>query len=333
MDSHSTTTTSNPTIAHDFPGLIRVYTDGRIERLRETDVVPPSTTHPHVSSKDIHPQSNISARLFLPQQQLTTTAKLPLLIYFHGGFFCSASPFTATYHHYLTALVSEAQVIAVSVNYRLAPEHPIPAAYEDSWAALQWIASHVNKTGPEPWLNDHADFGRVFLAGDNAGANIVHNLTMFAGELGSDEFGLDILGACLVHPYFWGSDGVWSERLLDPGRKDLVDGLWGFVCPSWVTDNYGDDPRVNPVEESAPSLAWLGCRRVLVCVAEKDVLRDGGWLYYNALSRSGWMGVVEIEETQGEDHGFHLYDLGSNKAQHLITCLAEFFNRDPPPSI
>ncbi|KAE9600047.1 putative carboxylesterase [Lupinus albus] len=48
-----------------------------------------------------------------------------------------------------------------------------------------------------------------------------------------------------------------------------------------------DDPRVNPVAEGAPSLAWLGCRRVLVCVAEKDVLRDRGWLYYNALGRSG----------------------------------------------
>lgn len=224
--------------------------------------------------------------------------------------------------------MNEANVVAISIDYRLAPEHPIPAAYEDSWAALQWVALHRNHAGPEPWLNDHVDFGRVFMAGDSAGANIVHNITMLLGDPDWD-IGLDILGVCLVHPFFWGSVPVGSEGL-DPERKAMVDRLWPFVCPE-MPDN--DDPRVNPVAEGAPSLAWLGCRRMFVCVAEKDVLRDRGWLYYNALSRSGWMGVVEIEETQGEGHAFHLYDLGSDKAQDLIKSLAYFFNRDPPPSI
>lgn len=67
-----------------------------------------------------------------------------------------------------------------------------------------------------------------------------------------------------------------------------MDRLWPFVCPS-APDN--DDPRVNPVAKGAPSLVGLGCRRVLVCVAEKDMLRDRGWLYFEALGRSGWMGV------------------------------------------
>lgn len=70
-----------------------------------------------------------------------------------------------------------------------------------------------------------------------------------------------------------------------------------------------------------------------MCVAEKDILRDRGWLFYEALSRSGWMGVVEIEETEGEDHGFHLYDLTCEKARDLIKHLADFFNRDMPPLI
>ncbi|RDX76068.1 putative carboxylesterase 2, partial [Mucuna pruriens] len=306
MDN-DTNTTTNAAVAHDFPGLIRVFTDGRVQRLTGTDAVPPSTTHP-VSSKDItlHPHSTLSARLFLPPQQTTTNRcrDLPLLIYFHGGGFCASSPFTATYHNYITAVVAEAKVVAFSVDYRLAPEHPIPAAYDDSWAALQWVASHRNNNGPEPWLNDYVDFGRVFMAGDSAGANIAHNITMLLGDPDWD-IGMDILGVCLVHPFFWGSVPIGSEGL-DPERKAVVDRLWPFVCPA-LPDN--DDPRVNPVGEGAPSLAWLGCRRVLVCVAEKDVLSDRGWLYYNALSRSGWMGVVEIEETQEEDHAFHLYNL------------------------
>lgn len=177
-------------------------------------------------------------------------------------------------------------------------------------------------------MNENVDFGRVFLAGDSAGANIVHNLTMLLGD--SDwDIGMDILGVCLVHPYFWGSVPAGSETM-DLDKKGVVDRLWPFVCPE-SPDN--DDPRVNPVGEGAPSLAWLGCRRVLVCVAEKDVLRERGWIYYNALSRSGWIGVVQIEETHGEGHAFHLHDLASEKAQDLIKTLALFFNRDPPPSI
>lgn len=65
-------------------------------------------------------------------------------------------------------------------------------------------------------------------------------------------------------------------------------------------------------------------------MAEKDVLRDKGWVYYEALGQSGWMGAVEIMETEGEDHGFHLYDLGcdTDKAKDLITRLTAFFLED-----
>ncbi|KAK8489376.1 hypothetical protein V6N11_082706 [Hibiscus sabdariffa] len=229
-----------------------------------------------VSSKGRHhnPRVQRFSRLFLPK--LTNpNQKLPLLVYFHGVAFCVSSPFTSKFSNYLNALVAEANVIAVSVNYRNAPEHPLPAAYEDSWAALQWVVSHCNRQGPEPWLNDHADFERVFLGGESSGANIAHNLAMVAGD---PEFSLnvDILGIALVHPYFWGSRTYWF-RGITPGSK------------------------------------------------------GGGRLYYEALGRSGWMGVVEIMETDEVGHGFQLNDLESDKAKDLITRLAAFCNRDKPP--
>jgi hypothetical protein len=62
-----------------------------------------------------------------------------VLLYFHGGAFVVESAFGPAYHHYVNALASRAGVLAVSVNYRLAPEHPLPAAYDDSWGALQWV--------------------------------------------------------------------------------------------------------------------------------------------------------------------------------------------------
>uniref|UniRef100_A0A2P2NZL5 Uncharacterized protein MANES_18G032900 n=1 Tax=Rhizophora mucronata TaxID=61149 RepID=A0A2P2NZL5_RHIMU len=314
-------------LAYELPGGLRAYKDGRVERLRENDFVPASSDpFTGVSSKDVTiiPESNVSARLYLPKLG-NPTQKLPLLVYFHGGAFCLSSAFTNKYHSYVAKLVSEAKVVAVSVDYRKAPEHPIPAAYEDSWAALQWVVSHRKGDGPESWLNDHADFGRVFLGGASAGANIVHNLAMAAGNPESGP-SIGLLGVALEHPYFWGS-GLTGSEAADPDRKASADSLWPFICPS-NPDN--DDPRVNPVAMGAPSLAGLGCERVLVCVAEKDVFRRRGWLYYEALSGSGWMGVAEIAETEAEDHGFHLNDLESEKANDLVKRIAAFLNRDMP---
>ncbi|KAL6995532.1 hypothetical protein U1Q18_005667 [Sarracenia purpurea var. burkii] len=322
----------NPEIAQEFPGLVRVYKDGRVERLKGTDTVPAGTDpRTGVLSKDVTiiPGSDVFVRLYLPNLAVNTpTQKLPLLVYFHGGGFFLSTPASPNYHNYLNTLVAESRVVAVSVHYRLAPEHPLPAAYEDSWAALRWAVSHRDSDGPEAWLNNHADFGRVFLSGESAGANIAHNMAMAAGNAESGE-DLNILGIALVHPYFWGSVPIGSETL-DPVRKGLVDRGWPFVCPSSPDC---DDPRINPVAAGAPSLAGLGCRRVLVCVAEKDVMRDRGWVYFRALGRIGWMGVVEIHETDGEDHAFHLFDLECEKAKDLIGRLAAFFNSDLPASI
>lgn len=168
----------------------------------------------------------------------------------------------------------------------------------------------------------------MFLAGASAGANIAHNMAMAAGD---PHCGLNIelLGVALEHPYFWGSVRIGSEGM-DPVRMRFFDRLWRFVSPA-RPDN--DDPWVNPVAEGAARLAAMGSGRVLVCVAEKDVLRDRGRLYYEAVGGSGWMGVAEIVETEEEDHMFHLNDLEGQKAKDLIRQLAVFFNRDMPPSL
>jgi acetyl esterase/lipase len=323
---------SKQEVVFELPMTLRVHKDGHVERLRPTDFIPPSIDPiTGVSSKDIVvvPESNITARLFLPKIT-DPNEKLAVLVYFHGGAFVARTPFTSPIHNFVTNLVSEANVVVVSVDYRKAPEHPIPAAYEDSRAALKWVASHSNRNGPEPWLNNHADFQRVFVGGDSSRANIAHNLAMAAG---SPELGLDIglLGIALVHPYFWGSVRIGSETVYPDDKavinRGFLDMLWPFICPS-NPDN--DDPRLNPVAEGAPSLVGLGCKRVLVCVAEHDVLKDRGWLYYEALSRSGWMGVVEIFETQGEHHGFHYRDVECEKSKQLIQRLAAFYKTDAP---
>uniref|UniRef100_A0A803NKL2 Alpha/beta hydrolase fold-3 domain-containing protein n=1 Tax=Cannabis sativa TaxID=3483 RepID=A0A803NKL2_CANSA len=90
-----------------------------------------------------------SARIFLPKS-LQPGRKLPVLLYIHGGAFCMESPFSTTFHNFVSTVVSAADVVAVSVDDGLFPDRPIPACYDDSWAASQWVSAHKDCNGPGP---------------------------------------------------------------------------------------------------------------------------------------------------------------------------------------
>ncbi|WJX44356.1 hypothetical protein P8452_31341 [Trifolium repens] len=306
-------------IAIDLTPLLKLYKSGRIERLMGEEVVPPSldpTTN--VESKDviISKEHNISARLFIPKTNYPPTQKLPLLVYFHGGAFCIETAYSPNYHNYLNSVTSLGNVIGVSVDYRRAPEHPVPIAYEDSWLALKWVASHVNGNGSDEWLNQYADFEKVFLVGDSAGANIAHYLGLRVGKEKLD--GVNLEGIVYVHPYFWGVDRIGSES--DRAEHvEMVHNLWRFACP---TTSGSDDPLINPAKD--PNLVSLGCKRVLVCVAEKDLLKDRGWYYKELLEKSGWVGVVEVIETEDEGHVFHMFNPSCEKAKILLNQVVSF---------
>ncbi|KAM3742917.1 hypothetical protein ACB098_07G104200 [Castanea mollissima] len=231
-------------VVFEFGPYFWAYKNGRVERFFGTDKVPSSINSDHgVSSKDvlIDQEAGLSACIFIPSTN-KPGQKLPLLVYYHGGAFLVGSPFCPTYHNYMTSLVAEANII------------------KDSWAALQWVAKHYNNEGPEGRLSDHADFQRVFLAGDSAGGNTV---------------------------------GI-------------------------------NDPRINLAMDSR--LSSLGCTRVLICVAEKDVLKERGLLFCETLRKSGWNGEVQIVETEGEEHVFRLFNPDCEKAMILLKRLASFFN-------
>src|ERR1044072_110154 len=158
---------SSGEVVQDISPLVKVYKDGRVERLVGCEYAPPSfdpTTN--VDSKDmvISKDEDISARIYLPNLN-HPNQKLPLLVYFHGGGFCVGAPSSPPYHQFLNTIVSQAHVIAVSVHYRRAPEHPVPIAFEDSWTALKWVATHFGGNGPDEWLNRHADLGRCSSQG------------------------------------------------------------------------------------------------------------------------------------------------------------------------
>ncbi|KAB5561247.1 hypothetical protein DKX38_006204 [Salix brachista] len=279
---------NNNEITHDFSPFFKVYKDGRIERYMVLDDLPAGLDpESGVLSKDvvISPESGVNARIFIPET-VGSDQKLPLLVHCHGGGFCAGSAFHILTKNVLTSTVSQGNVIAISIDYRLAPEHLLPIAYNDSWDGLEWIAGHSNGLGPEPLLNNHVDFGKVFLMGESAGANIAHYLAVQAGAIG--WVGLKITGVIIVHPFF--------------GDKE-VDKMYKYLNPA--SSGGDDDPKLNPAVD--PNLSKMGCEKVLVCVAETDFLRNRGEAYYKTLAGSGWAGKVEFYETKGEDHCFHAF--------------------------
>ncbi|KAJ3705012.1 hypothetical protein LUZ61_008717 [Rhynchospora tenuis] len=304
---------SNDEIIFDSEGYLRIYKSGRAERFYRMGFVPPSTDlATGVSSKDAIVAPGVNARLYMPK--IDSNKKLPIFVHFHGGAFCMGSSFEPRAHNYITSLVARANVIVVSVNYRLAPENYLPAAYEDSYAAVDWVLSHKNG-GPEPWLTDHGDFAQVYTSGESAGGNIAHHMAMYAGA--------KLCGAILIHPYFLSSKTDKAEEF-NPLLAENLAQLWKIACPSTTGL---DDPWINPLAEDALPLATLGCKRVLILVGGADILRDRGRAYYEKLKESEWKGEVKYWEAPGEGHGFHVFKPKSELSEAQDQIIADFVNK------
>ncbi|XP_052163238.1 probable carboxylesterase 2 [Oryza glaberrima] len=320
-------------VAVDFYPFIVRYSDGRLERLLCSSLVPasedPAASRGGVATRDviIDERNGVSARLFLPSgaDGGRRRLRLPVVVYFHGGCFCTESAFGRTYHRYAASLASRAGALVVSVEYRLAPEHPVPAAHDDAWAALRWAASLS-----DPWLADHADPGRTFVAGDSAGGHIAYRTAVRAASREGGDIGIE--GLIIIHPYFWGarmlpSEAAWDgESVIKPHQ---VGELWPFVTSGKAGN---DDPWIDPPVEEVASLT---CRRALVAVAEKDFLRDRGRLLAARMRGCAWAGGgdgrnVTLVESESEDHGFHLYSPLRATSRRLMESIVRFINQPSP---
>ncbi|KAH9695648.1 putative carboxylesterase 12 [Citrus sinensis] len=109
---------------------------------------------------------------------------------------------------------------------------------------------------------------------------------------------------------------LWGQRW-----RASIEKMWRAACPG---TSGCDDPLINPFVGS--TLANLGCKRVQVHVAEKDLMRDRGWFYYEKLKESGWGGEAEIVESKGEPHIFYLLNPTCDSAVAMRKKIASFFN-------
>jgi acetyl esterase/lipase len=252
--------------------------DGTITRLLEIPETPP-TSDPSlripVLSKDIpiNQSNNTWVRLFLPSEALDNSpTKLPLVVYYHGGGFIICSPASSAFHDFCVNMAIELRVIIASVEYRLAPEHRLPAAYDDAVEALHWI-----RTAQDDWLRKYADFSSCFLMGSSAGGNIAYH----AGLRAADEVGhlepLKIRGLILQQPFFGGIQRTGSELRLvnDPALPPSVsDLMWELSLPIGVDrDHEYCNPTVGGGSKLLEKIKVLGWR-IFVSGCDGDPLFD-----------------------------------------------------------
>lgn len=310
----------------------RIYSDRRIDRLMGTETVPagfdPSTG---VTSKDvvIDSDAGLYVRLYLPLPDTVAAAaspppnvndsktKLPVLVYFHGGGFIVGSFASPEFHAACARLAAALPAVVLSADYRLAPEHRLPAALEDADTLFSWLGGQQ----ADPWLADAADLGRVFVSGDSAGANIAHHAAAAPGRR--------LAGCVLLWPFFGGERRTRSEAAC-PGDAfltlPLYDQMWRLALPAGATR---DHPAANPEAGELPPL--------LVAAGDRDMLIDRIREYVARARVAATAGNrrVDLVEFPGAGHGFAILEPDGEDAGELVRVVRRFVHggdaAGPPP--
>jgi len=208
----------------------------------------------------------------------------PLVVFFHGGGFVLGD--LETHDGLCRRLCARARCPMLAIDYRLAPEHPFPAAVEDCWDALVWAAGNAAGLG--------ARGSALALAGDSAGGTLAASIARRCRE----EGGPAICAQALMYP------ALGHYSCAPPSYSEMASGF-GLTREAmvWYWDRYlqgadHGDPRAVPL--SSTDFARLP--PTLVVTAEYDVLRDEGERYADALKAAG----VEARASRyaGMNHGF-----------------------------
>lgn len=169
---------------------------------------PPSTkSKSSVTTRDVTIDSSreLWFRLFIPTETSSEVRSTPVFVFFHGGGFVLMSAAATNYNTFCLEMAHRCNVVVVSVNYRLAPEHKFPSQYDDGFEVLMFIDKNHNNMSIWP---TKADFNRCFLVGDSAGGNIAHHLTVRVCKAEQKFQHVNIIGLIPIQPFFGGLDRV-----------------------------------------------------------------------------------------------------------------------------
>jgi acetyl esterase/lipase len=245
------------------------------------------------------PAGPLAVRVYRPR----AAGRPPVVVYAHGGGWTVGS--IETHDATTSALAARSGCAVVSVEYRLAPEHPFPAGVEDCHAVAEWVARNGELLG--------VDGTRLAIAGDSSGGNTAAAVCLLARRLGAPPIAFQLL----VYPatdHF----GEW------PSYAELGDGSHGLgrALLRWFSMQYLPDPAQAADELASPIRAGdlAGLPPGLILTAEHDMLRDEGEAYGRRLAEAGVPTVVR--RYAGVDHGF--FAIGHSEARDaaLDECAA-----------
>lgn len=224
----------------------------------------------------------LALRIYWPEGE----GPFPVTQFMHGGGFVVGD--LDTEDMVARALCVLAGTIVVSVAYRLAPEHPFPAAIDDGWAALGWVAAHAHALGGDP--------SRLALAGGSAGANLSAAIAIRARDHGGPALRAQIL--------IYGSCNYPSEER--PSAREYADGpIITRDDVSWFWEQFLQDParqQDDPMVSPYRAASHAGLPPAFIVSAECDPTRDDGEAYGEKLTAAGV--EAEVKRYAGMPHGF-----------------------------
>ena len=229
------------------------------------------------------PDGTIPARIYTPKALRKTNGEAPCLVFYHGGGWVIGN--LDSHDVVCRKLAHEGELIVISVDYRLAPEHKFPAAVDDAIAATKWIAANAKQLG--------IDASRLIVGGDSAGGNLAAVVSLAARDGGPE-----IAGQVLIYPATDFAMKHPSHR--EPETSVL---LTHTVIP-WFCNHYLSGPADIDNWKASPARAatLAGQPPAYVLTAGADPLRDEGDEYARRLKEAGVS--VTYKHFPGQFHGF-----------------------------
>lgn len=191
--------------------------------------------------------------------------------------------------------------MVIAPDYRLAPEHKLPAAMDDTLAAFKWLQGQALSKICDAWLSEGVDFDQVFVIGDSSGGNIAHHMAVQLGS-GSPELApVFVRGYVLLAPFFGGIVRTKSEEGPDEAllNLDVLDRFWRLSLPD---DGTRDHPFSNPFGPTSSNLELVNLDPMLLIVGGSELLKDRVEDYAKRLKQLGKK--IEYVEFEGKQHGF-----------------------------
>ena len=229
------------------------------------------------------PHGSIPARIFTPKRLRKTHGLSPCLVFFHGGGWVIGD--LDSHDVVCRKLAHEGELIVISVDYRLAPEHKFPGAVDDAIAATKWVADNAKQFG--------IDAARISVGGDSAGGNLAAVVALAA----RDGNGPKLAGQVLIYPATDFANNTPSHS--EPETSILLThSVIKWFCNHYLGDADISDWRASPAR--AKTLAGLPAAYVLT--AGGDPLRDEGDEYAKRLKQDGV--PITYRHFAGQFHGF-----------------------------